>query len=628
MALLVSQSATRLRSGAASPAAKMVKAVRVRPVCASRSPLWPCDVGGSDIHDYSHPAGGASLPAWQTAGLREGTRQRVCLVPEGGSTWGSHAGAPPSAEAPRGLNISPGHHAPAEELHLVALVQRGLRTLALGTLMCFSSLHTLAGVAWAQAVPAAPSHPWWIGLLEKYHPYAMYTLAAISVTVAVFLAVKVLGYMRRMLPGSGKRKHRSPDVVTSGFTSVNKALEKLYFEEILPIEKQIGFGTFYSPYLTAGDFRSKPSVLLLGQYSTGKTTFLKHLLQRDYPGISIGPEPTTDRFIIVGHGEQDARIPGNTVAISSTKPYQGLLSFGQGFLSRFEEVSCNHELLEGITFIDTPGVLSGEKQRLDRAYDFIEVCSWFASKSDMIVLFFDPFKLDISDEFRQVIESLQDHHDKIRVVLNKADQVSAQELMRVYGALMWSLAKVLRSPEVCKVYTGSFPDETHSDPEESQAEGEEEEVLAAASLGQLFFEREESELLDELRSVPAWTRDRKISDFAKRVRSLKTHIVLMSHLRGKLPPFNINARGAQSRLLANLEREFDEIKLNKYKLREYNIAPSDFPDPKQFRDACSSGEADILAFASLSSRDVTGYMDALDDVLKRELPCVSQIREL
>lgn len=53
-----------------------------------------------------------------------------------------------------------------------------------------------------------------------------------------------------------------------------------------------------------------------------------------------------DRFIIVGHGEQDARIPGNTVAISSTKPYQGLLSFGQGFLSRFEEVSCNHELLE------------------------------------------------------------------------------------------------------------------------------------------------------------------------------------------------------------------------------------------------------------------------------------------
>lgn len=27
----------------------------------------------------------------------------------------------------------------------------------------------------------------------------------------------------------------------------------------------------------------------------GKTTFIKHLLGREYPGAHIGPEPTTDR---------------------------------------------------------------------------------------------------------------------------------------------------------------------------------------------------------------------------------------------------------------------------------------------------------------------------------------------
>ena len=97
---------------------------------------------------------------------------------------------------------------------------------------------------------------------------------------------------------------------------------------------------------------------------------------------------------------QERRTPGNAVAVSGDKPFRGLAQFGTAFLNKFECSQCPSPILQNLTFIDTPGVLSGDKQRIGRSYDFVRVMEWFAEKSDLILLLFDAHKLDISDEFK------------------------------------------------------------------------------------------------------------------------------------------------------------------------------------------------------------------------------------
>ena len=243
------------------------------------------------------------------------------------------------------------------------------------------------------------------------------------------------------------------------FENVVEGLKKIYKTKLLPLEQFYQFHDFHSPQLDDPDFDAKPMILLVGQYSTGKTTFIKYLLEQDFPGIRIGPEPTTDRFIAVMYDDKEGVIPGNALVVDPKKQFRPLTKFGNAFLNRFQCSLVNSPVLKGMSIVDTPGILSGEKQRVDRGYDFTGVLEWFAERVDRIILLFDAHKLDISDEFRRSIEALRGHDDKIRIVLNKADMVDHQQLMRVYGALMWSLGKVLQTPEVARVYIGSFWDQ-------------------------------------------------------------------------------------------------------------------------------------------------------------------------
>ncbi|KAJ2681616.1 hypothetical protein IWW39_006287, partial [Coemansia spiralis] len=337
------------------------------------------------------------------------------------------------------------------------------------------------------------------------------------------------------------------------------------------------------------DIGSKPMVLLLGQYSTGKTTFVEYLLGESYPGAHVGIEPTTDRFVAIMNGPEPKVIPGHAAAVSGDLPFSGLTKFGTKFLSRFQVAQLNNPLLSNLTLIDTPGILSGSKQ-IQRGYDFTSVINWFADRSDLILLLFDSYKLDISDEFKGAIQSLRGHEDKVRIVLNKCNQVNQQQLMRVYGAMMWSLGKVIPTPEVNRVYLGSFwpryktPVGTVYD--------DNAELIAS----------EQRDLLRDLRSIPKNAALRRVNEIVKRARQARVHAHIIGHLRSELPSMFGKDKKAKA-MVEDLPAEFRKIQTR------YNLPPGDFPNPEAFKNDLEAFK--IVDFNKLSLKLIGNADDAL-----------------
>lgn len=335
---------------------------------------------------------------------------------------------------------------------------------------------------------------------------------------------------------------------------------------------------------------AKPQVLLVGQYSVGKTSFIRYLLGRDFPGQRIGPEPTTDRFTVLLNGPEERTIPGNALSVHPDLPFKGLERFGVNFLSRLEGSQLSSSVLRSVTLVDTPGILSGEKQRTNRGYDFTKVVAWFAEKADLIILLFDAHKLDISDELKGAIDVLKGHEDKIRCILNKADQIDRQQLMRVYGALLWSLGKTMSSPEVARVYVGSFWQE----PLQS---------MDNAAL----FEMEEKDLMKDLAVLPRQSAVRKINELVKRIRKVKTLAYIVGHLKSQMPTL-MGKEKKQQKLIQDLPNVFRSI------LKKYNLAAGDFPEIQAF--AAKLKEVKFQELAPLNTK----YIDDLERVLTEEIP--------
>lgn len=234
-----------------------------------------------------------------------------------------------------------------------------------------------------------------------------------------------------------------------------KELKRVYDNAIQPLESLYKYRDLSNRHFGDPEIFSKPLVLFMGPWSGGKSSIINYLLDIEYKHTSLrtGAEPSPAYFNIIMHGEEEEILDGTQLAADWT--FSGLQKFGQGMLDRLKGLRQPNKLLEKVNIVEIPGILEIRKQ-VQRLFPFNDACQWFIDRADIIFLVYDPSKLDVGPETEAILDQLKGREHQTRIILNKADQVKPEELMRVQGALIWNISPLMSSAEPPIMYSTSL----------------------------------------------------------------------------------------------------------------------------------------------------------------------------
>ncbi len=205
----------------------------------------------------------------------------------------------------------------------------------------------------------------------------------------------------------------------------------------------------------------KPMVLVIGNYSSGKSTFINELLGEDIQ--RTGQAPTDDSFTIITHPESDdaqEEVPGSTLVNDERFPFGSLRRFGESLVAHLRLKNVRSPIVNELAIIDTPGMLDSVTEK-DRGYDYLGVIGELAKLSDLIILMFDPHKAGtIKETYRAIRGTLPGStgEDRVIYVLNRIDECeNLADLVRSYGTLCWNLSQMTGRKDIPRIYLTFAP---------------------------------------------------------------------------------------------------------------------------------------------------------------------------
>uniref|UniRef100_A0A8C1SES2 Sarcalumenin n=1 Tax=Cyprinus carpio TaxID=7962 RepID=A0A8C1SES2_CYPCA len=351
------------------------------------------------------------------------------------------------------------------------------------------------------------------------------------------------------------------------FVDALRKLQHVYNTAIKPMDKAYKYNELRQHEVSDAEITSKPMVLFLGPWSVGKSSMINYLLGLDDTSQQLytGAEPTTSEYTVLMHGEKFRTIEGIVMAADSSRSFSPLEKFGQGFLEKLVGIEMPHKLLERVTFVDTPGIIENRKQQ-ERGYPYSEVCQWFIDRADLIFLVFDPTKLDVGLELEMLFRQMKGRESQIRIILNKADSLTTQDLMRVYGALFWSMAPLINVTEPPRVYVSSFWPQDY-----------------APDTNRDLFKREEISLLEDLNQVIENRLENKIAFIRQHGIRVRIHALLVDRYLQtyyeKLGWFS-----DPHEVFNDIVNDPDKFYIFKSILAKTNVSKFDLPEPEAYRD--------------------------------------------
>ncbi len=284
-------------------------------------------------------------------------------------------------------------------------------------------------------------------------------------------------------------------------------IRAIYDEVLVPLAARTGFDLARSREEALG----RPTLLFLGNHSSGKSSFINYLVQFNLQ--KTGLAPTDDGFSLLTYGEKADELDGQTVVTHRDLAYRDLRELGPAFLARLRLKTYPHELLKSVTLIDSPGMIDAAGSANTRGYDFRAAVRSFAERADLILFFFDPDKPGTTGEtvsiFTQTLAGLE---HKLLIILHKVDLFqNMRDFARTYGTLCWNLAKAIPSKDIPHIYCTFLPGLSRAG-----AGGE-------GALPLRDFDASREEVIAEIKRAPTRRRDNLASDLHQTASRLALH---------------------------------------------------------------------------------------------------------